>query len=524
MTRCVVLTGYMGAGKSTVGKALAARLGWRFVDTDVLVTEMAGRTPAELMGEGESHFRLWERQAIATLVGQQELVVATGGGAVTDDDSRAFLAAMGSIVLLDAPLEVLWERVGGDAERPFARDRELFAARHAVRRLMYDRFPLAYDTRDGRPEDVAAEIAGDLTAPTARVPVALGDRAYEVTVAPGLLSDLAAFMPRGPGPCLVVSDDGVPAWHVEVALASLRFGGWLPWLEQVPAGEGSKSLASAQRLYDACARAGLGRQSPVVALGGGVVGDLAGFVAATFMRGVPLVQVPTTLLAQVDAAVGGKVALNHPAAKNLIGAFHQPFAVVADPVTLLTLPERDYRSGLAEVVKYGLLGAPDLFEALEAQASLLARRPLPFLTQLVARCCGLKARIVTEDEREAPGGPRSWLNLGHTVGHALEAVAGFERLTHGEAVAIGMVLEAEVGVRMGLTERTVPERLRTLLRALGLPTEPPALDHEALVDAMRLDKKNRGSGPTAALPARLGEVTVQPMDEAALRQVLRGVC
>jgi 3-dehydroquinate synthase len=309
---------------------------------------------------------------------------------------------------------------------------------------------------------------------------------------------------------------------VEVAVAALRLGGWHPWLERVPAGEASKSLSWAQRLYDACARAGLGRHSPVVALGGGVVGDLAGFVAATYMRGVPLVHVPTTLLAQVDAAVGGKAALNHPAAKNMIGVFHQPRAVVADPVTLLTLSEREYRSGLAEVVKYGVLGDPALFEALESGAEALDGRPLPFLSHLVARCCALKARIIAADEREAPGGPRAWLNVGHTVGHALEAVAGFERLTHGEAVAIGMVLESEVGVRMSLTEATLPGRLRVLLGRLGLPTAPPALDTEALFEAMRLDKKNRGAGLTAAIPTRLGEVAVWPMDDAVLRQVLRG--
>ena len=521
MIRRVVLTGYMGAGKSAIGQALAARLGWDFADSDALVEGMSGKSIPDLFAEGESHFRMWERQAIASLAGKVDLVLATGGGAVVEDETRAILAAMGPVVLLDAPVDVLWRRAGLDPNRPLARDRELFAARHAVRRLAYGRFPLAYDTSEGEPGAIAAQIASDLFGPVDEVTVALAERAYRIAVAPGALAELPRLMPGAPGACLVVTDDGVPAWYAEVVLAGLQLAGWSPLLETVPAGEASKSLAQASRLYDACVRAGLRRSSPIVALGGGVVGDLAGFVAATFNRGVPFVQVPTTLLAQIDSSVGGKVALNHPHGKNLIGAFHQPAAVLADPTTLLTLSDREYRAGLGEMAKYGVILDPDLFETMTREAEALAARDLPLLTRLVARCCELKAMVVAEDEREAPGGRRIILNFGHTVGHAVEAVAGYGVVLHGEAVAIGMVAAARLAERRGLLPGGEVARIVALLQALGLPTEVPALPTELLLEAMAHDKKNRDDRLMFVLPGAIGRVEAIAVDPGEVPAVLR---
>ena len=521
MIRRVVLTGYMGAGKSAIGQALAQRLGWDFVDADALVEGMSGKSIPDLFAEGESHFRLWERQAIASLVGKVDLVLATGGGAVVEDETRAILAAMGPVVLLDAPVDVLWARAGQDPNRPLARDRELFAARHAVRRLTYGRFPLAYDTSAGDPQAIAAQLANDLFGPADEVTVALAERAYRITVAAGALAELPRVMPGQPGACLVVTDDGVPGWYAEVVVNALQLGGWSPALETVPAGEATKSLAQAGRLYDACVRAGLRRSSPIVALGGGVVGDLAGFVAATFNRGVPFVQVPTTLLAQIDSSVGGKVAINHPHGKNLIGAFHQPAAVLADTTTLLTLADREYRAGLGEMAKYGVIMDPELFETMAREAEALAVRDLPLLNRLVARCCELKAEVVAEDERELPGGRRIILNYGHTVGHAVEAVAGYGVVLHGEAVAIGMVAAARLAARRGMLSEADVARILALLQALGLPTEVPPLDEEALVDAMTRDKKNRGSRLTFVLPRAIGRVEAVEVDADEVRGVLR---
>ena len=520
MIRRVVLTGYMGSGKTTVGQALAKRLGWDFADSDALIEGMSGKTIPELFGEGESHFRLWERQAIASRAHQGDLVLATGGGAVVDDETRAILAAMGPVVLLDAPAEVLWARAGEDPNRPLARDRELFLARHAVRRLVYHRFQLAYDTSRLPPDEVARQIAEDLFTPAEEVTVALGERAYKIVVAPGALSELPRVMPGDAGACLLVSDDGVPDWYQEATVAALRLAGWHPTVEIVPAGEASKSFAVAQRLYDACVRAGLRRQSPIVALGGGVVGDLAGFVAATFNRGLPFVQVPTTLLAQIDSSVGGKVAINHPQGKNLIGAFHQPASVLADTATLLTLSEREYRAGLAEMVKYGVIMDPTLFETMEARHDALARRDLPLLGTLVARCCALKAEVVAEDEREAPGGRRVILNFGHTLGHAIEAVAGYGAVLHGEAVAIGMVAACQLAVRRQMLPQAEADRVATLLIKLGLPTAGPHLNGEELLAAMGRDKKNAGAAITFVLPTAIGQVQAVQVEAAEARGII----
>ena len=275
----------------------------------------------------------------------------------------------------------------------------------------------------------------------------------------------------------------------------------------VPPGEGSKSLDRAAALLDRLIAMKADRHSAVVAVGGGVVGDLAGFVAATYARGIPLLMVPTTLLAQVDSSVGGKVAVNRPAAKNIVGAFHQPVGVWIDTGTLATLPARELRCGMAEVVKYGVILDAGFFEALEAgDAAAVLRLDPAAVARVVARCCALKARVVAEDEREETG-LRAVLNYGHTIGHAIEAVAGYGGdYRHGEAVAAGMVAEARLAARLGWIGDPEVGRIAGLLAAIGLPTAATGLDPAALREAMALDKKNRAGKVRFVLPRRLGHV------------------
>lgn len=318
----------------------------------------------------------------------------------------------------------------------------------------------------------------------------------------------------------MVTDENVADLYADAVLASLNQAGWEARLAVVPAGEASKSLEEAGRLYDACVAAGLKRHHPIIALGGGVVGDLAGFVAATYQRGVPFVQVPTTLLAQIDSSVGGKVAINHPAGKNLIGAFYQPKLVLADTATLLSLSDREYRAGIGELVKYGVIMDAPLFSLLEANVERVNARDLPLLNELVRRCCELKAQVVAEDERETAGGRRAILNFGHTVGHAIEAIAGYGTLLHGEAVAIGMVAEGALAVRRGMWSAAEQSRLVTLLQALGLPTTLPALDAVALLSAMGRDKKNQDKGIVFILPRAMGDVAIETLSAVDVEPVL----
>jgi 3-dehydroquinate synthase len=360
-------------------------------------------------------------------------------------------------------------------------------------------------------------------AATVTVRVELGAQAYDIQVGSDLAGRVGEWLvPPAGARGLLVSDETVFALYGERVLAGLQGAGWEVAPATVPPGEGSKTLARAEVLYEAALDSALDRGSTIFALGGGVIGDLAGFVAGTFMRGLRFVQVPTTLLAQVDASVGGKTAVDLPRAKNAVGVFHQPALVVADVATLKTLPEREFRSGLAEVVKHAVLADEAMFHYLQSHAAeVLAREPVA-LRQLVARNCQIKAEVVAADPRES--GWRAVLNVGHTVGHALERAAGEWDLSHGEAVAYGLIAEAQVAERMGVAEAGVAAEIAELLRALGLAEGRPRLDLPKALQALRHDKKLQAGKLRLPLVPRVGEVVL--MDEvpmSALEEALTGL-
>jgi 3-dehydroquinate synthase len=357
---------------------------------------------------------------------------------------------------------------------------------------------------------------------TASLRVNLAERSYDIAVVSGDGAGLGPFArARARGQlALLVTDTNVAA-HAEAAAAALAAAGFQTALAVLPPGESQKALAVAAGLYDRLAELHADRRTLVVAVGGGVIGDLAGFVAATYNRGLPLLMVPTTLLAMVDSSVGGKVAVNHPRAKNLIGTFHQPVGVWSDTASLATLPEREYRSGLAEVVKYGVILDADFFAYLEAnRAAVLAREPSA-VRHVVTRCCRLKADVVERDEREETG-LRAVLNYGHTFAHAFETAAGYGGGLHGEAVAAGMVCASRLAERRGLIGPELTARQVRLLEALGLPTAPQPWPAEALLATMHSDKKVLAGRLRFVLPRRLGEVALcDDVPEADVLQVLR---
>ena len=323
--------------------------------------------------------------------------------------------------------------------------------------------------------------------------VGLGDRSYPIVLGHGVLAETGVWLKEvaPPGRCALVTNPTVGALYADTVIRSAAAAGFEPVRIDVPDGEEHKNLASLARIYDGLVDAALERNSPLLALGGGVVGDLAGFAAATYLRGIPYLQLPTTLLAQVDSSVGGKTGIDHPRGKNLIGAFYQPRAVLIDLATLRTLPRRQLLAGFAEVVKYGAILDAELFAFLEQELAQVLALDSAVLQHVVRRCCELKAQVVERDERES--GERAVLNFGHTIGHALESVTGYTRFLHGEAVAIGMVAEARVSAALGLCRPEVVERLRALLERAGLPVERPAdIDSEKLAGAIELDKKVRG--------------------------------
>ncbi len=365
---------------------------------------------------------------------------------------------------------------------------------------------------------------------TLRVAVRLGERSYEIVIGAGLLEGISgaaeAWLQRRYGSvrrvAALVTDRNVSS-HAERVADGLQRAGWRAEVIALEPGEGSKSLEVMARLYDRFVEMKADRRTTVFAVGGGVIGDAAGFAAATYNRGLPFIQVPTTLLADVDSSVGGKVGVNHPQAKNLIGAFHQPAGVIIDTDALATLPDREFRSGLAEVVKYGVILDAEFFDYLEANAASILERKPDALRHVIGRSCRLKADVVEQDEYETTG-LRAVLNYGHTFGHAFEALCGYGALLHGEAVAIGMVYASRLAERLGRIDAEATARQVALLEAFGLPTALPqgvSLDADEIIERMKLDKKAAEGRMRFILPTRIGHVElVNDVPEIEVRRVL----
>lgn len=539
-TRSVVLVGMPGAGKSSVGRRLAAKLGLPFLDADTEIEAAAGLPITEIFARyGEAHFRDGERRVISRLLSGPPIVLATGGGAWTDARTREAVRDSGALaVWLKCRLPTLLRRVAGREHRPMFLNAD---PRVVLERLMVERHPcyaeadIVVNCTDESLDITTRRVHEALVEhrPPARLPVALGGgRGYDVVVDGGLLARAGTLAaPHLPARrAVVITDEAVAALHLPALREGLTEAGFSVAAEiAVPPGEASKGFATLESVLERLLAAGIERRTAVFALGGGVVGDLAGFAAAVAMRGLPFVQVPTTLLAQVDSSVGGKTGVNLAAGKNLVGAFHQPQIVLADTSTLATLPVRELRAGYAEVAKHGLLQGPlwDWCESPRGGAAVVAGDP-EALAHAVLESCRLKAAVVAADEREesAEGG-RALLNLGHTFGHALEAECGYGAvLLHGEAVAIGLGLAAALSARLGHAPPELAERIVAHLRACGLPGRiadlPRGFSAERLLARMAKDKKVRDGRLRFVLLRRPGEAfTADDVPREAVEALLR---
>ncbi|MFG1429688.1 3-dehydroquinate synthase [Xanthobacter sp. V2C-8] len=553
--RAVVLVGMPGAGKSSVGRRLAKRLALPFVDADEEIERAACMSIPEIFARrGEAEFREGEKRVVSRLLQSGPMVLATGGGAFMSPETRAAVAEYGISVWLRADLHTLLRRVKKRTDRPLLAQGDPAAKLAALLRQRGQTYALAdvvVDSRDVAHDVVVDEVVAALarhlshpdqghrtmtvspapvfpaSAQRSAVRVDLAGRPYDILIGPGLLSETGTHVKalrKGARVAIVTDRNVAAAGHLATVEASLAEAGIEHTAIVVEPGEKTKCWAGLQQVVEGLIAARIERRDLVLALGGGVVGDLAGFSASVLRRGVDVVQAPTTLLSQVDSSVGGKTGINSPQGKNLVGTFHQPVLVLADTAALDTLPVREVRAGYAEVAKYGLIGDLAFFEWLEKEHTGVIGGGAARI-EAVAASCLAKAAIVARDEKET--GDRALLNLGHTFGHALEAGAGFsDRLLHGEGVAIGMALAFAFSARLGLCPGQDVTRVVRHLEAAGLPTRisdvPGALpDTDGLMALIAQDKKVSRGALTFILARGIGEAFVaKDVDPAQVRAFL----
>lgn len=526
----IILVGMMGAGKTTIGKALASSLDKEFVDSDHEIQERTGvKIPVIFEIEGEAGFRKRESEALLELSQKRNIILATGGGAILNPENRQLLKRSGIVIYLRASVNDLYRRTRHDKNRPllqtqnlYARLNELYVQRDAlyretahviidsgkqgvrflVQKLINKLISIDFNTiMQGDQSNIMQTITVDFT-PSAE------KRSYPIHIGHGILQHIDLIVSCLPQKRVaIVSNSTVAPLYLEKLQTALekREVRTMPII--LPDGESHKNWETLNIIFDALLKNHCERNTTILALGGGVVGDLTGFAAATYLRGVPFIQIPTTLLAQVDSSVGGKTGINHPLGKNMIGAFYQPLMVLADSATLNTLPDRELRAGLAEVIKYGLIRDPAFFDWLEQNMHrLLARDPVT-LNEAIQRSCENKAEIVAADEKEK--GIRALLNLGHTFGHAIENGMGYGVWLHGEAVAAGTVMAAELSRRMKLIGEADVQRIRKIFIQAGLPVVAPEMPAEKYLELMLLDKKVESGKTRFIVLNRIGEAVMR---------------
>ncbi|OGN91162.1 MAG: 3-dehydroquinate synthase [Chloroflexi bacterium RBG_13_48_17] len=544
--RNIAIIGFSATGKTVVAQKVAERLNWTFIDTDEEIVKLSGKTIPEIFKQdGEEKFRWLESQVLKQACHKEQMVIATGGGAIIDPKNQNLLLETSVVVCLEAKPETIYQRLLHDTlysaspvvrpllagDNPLERIKQLKTKRQSyyaiadwtvhTDNLTVDEVSQEitkgwqYANRHRDKQSVEADLACRVQTPTAEYPVFVGW---------GMLDKLGEKMKQTvlSGTANIISDEIVFSIYGAKVRKALEKAGFAVNSCVVPAGEASKNINQATEIYDYLIEQRVERNDVIVALGGGMIGDLAGFVAATFLRGLPWLQVPTSLIAMTDASIGGKVAVDHPRGKNLIGAFYHPCLVLADVKTLTTLPHRELTSGWAEVIKHGLILDAEFLKLLEDKARDLVKLKPDITTSVIAGSAAIKCRVVSEDERET--GKRTILNYGHTVAHGLEAATNYGCFLHGEAVAIGMMAAAKLSHRLKLLSEKAVERHEAILQKFGLPIDCSGVAVNDVLAAMELDKKVRGKAIRWVLLEDIGQVVIRSdVTEKDILAVLREV-
>jgi shikimate kinase / 3-dehydroquinate synthase len=526
MQRPLLLNGFMGVGKSTVGRLVAQAASRPFIDLDERLEARLGTTIADYFArQGEPAFRVAEREELEKLLATESKtapVIALGGGALLSRTLRLRALDTTVVVTLEADPQEIARRTTSQGGRPLldtpharARVEELLELRALAYAEAHARIPTGGRSAEAIAQDVLAIWKRDPLA------VAAGPNSYSVEVGRGIAAGRAPLLVGRASSVMIVTDQNVAPLHGPALKQSLASANPACSEFVLPPGEQHKHVGSIRDIWQALQDSGADRSAVCVGLGGGVVTDMTGYTAATWLRGVRWVGIPTTLLAMVDASTGGKTGVDFGPAKNAIGAFWQPCGVICDIDLEATEPERNFSSGLSEVVKTALIGDPGMVDLMERESARIVARDPALIEELVRRSVRVKARIVSQDERE--GGLRAVLNLGHTVGHALEAIGGYDRLTHGEAISLGLVAALRLGVRRGVTPAALEERVTRLLTLLGLPTD---LSREPLLDAAELlahDKKKAGKKLRFVFAHESGRVATEDLELAELHAAVRAL-
>ncbi|MGZ3240493.1 MAG: bifunctional shikimate kinase/3-dehydroquinate synthase AroKB [Burkholderiaceae bacterium] len=552
MSRNIFLVGLMGSGKTTVGRALAKKLNKRFVDSDHEIEARTGASiPLIFEIEGEAGFRQREMEVIRELTSQQDIVLATGGGAILKPENRDCLKSRGTVIYLRASVSSILQRTSHDKNRPLLQTAD---PRKRIEELAVEREPFYLDVADviietGRPnvqllvqtilnklEEIECQsVKSDAAIPQNKhveqsmipqqtqaitLQVDLGDRSYPIAIGQALLSNKELIGQYIAGSRVaIVTNTTVGPLYLKSLTQTLEAIGKQVTSIVLPDGEEEKNWETLMRIFDVLLAEKCDRKTTLIALGGGVIGDMTGFAASAYMRGVPFVQVPTTLLAQVDSSVGGKTGINHPLGKNMIGAFYQPQAVIADTTTLATLPTVELSAGLAEVIKHGAIIDAKFFEWIETNIAKLVAKDAQALAYAIQRSCEIKADVVRQDEKET--GLRAILNFGHTFGHAIEAGLGYGKWLHGEAVGCGMVMAADLSQRLGFITASEKMRIVALVKAAGLPIVAPDLGNDRWLELMQVDKKNEGGQIKFILLKPLGTPIITTVPKETLLVTLK---
>jgi len=541
----IILVGMMGAGKTTIGKALSVLLNKDFVDSDHEIQDRTGvKIPVIFEIEGEAGFRKRESEVLADLVKKRNMILATGGGAVLSQENREALRQNGVVIYLRASVNDLYRRTRHDKNRPLLQTKNLLERLnelHAQRDVYYRE--TAHIIMDSGKQGVRFLIQklihkltsfdfqefnrnhhqNNMQTITVDFATVSEKRSYPIYIGYGILNQIDLVLSHIPQMRVaIISNETVAPLYLGELTAALAKKNIAVIPIILPDGEVHKNWQTLNVIFDALLKNHCERNTTIIALGGGVIGDLTGFAASTYLRGVPFIQIPTSLLAQVDSSVGGKTGINHTLGKNMIGAFYQPRMVLTDSATLNTLPDRELYAGLAEVIKYGLIRDPEFFDWLERNMHRLIARDPEILNQAIQRSCENKAEIVAADEKER--GVRALLNLGHTFGHAIENGMGYGVWLHGEAVAAGIVMAAELSLRMKLINDADVERIRNLFLQAKLPVIPPNMPPEKYLELMALDKKVESGKTRFILLNRIGEAVMRADISSAVLKETISVC